>query len=76
VMPEPLLEETEAERAERMAGKRGSSPERVKAVAPKKTKAKPKAKPAAKAKTAKKTTAKKSASKPAKKAGPKKKGSK
>jgi large subunit ribosomal protein L4 len=78
VMPEPLPEETEAERAERMAGKRGGGDRaaRVEAAAPKKrgTKAK---KPAAKAKTAKKTTAKKSASKPAKKAAkPKRKGSK
>jgi large subunit ribosomal protein L4 len=75
VMPEPLPEETEAERAERMAGRRGSAEAgRVEATAPKKkAKAKPKAKPAAKAKTAKKTTAKKSASKPAKKAAPKKK---
>jgi large subunit ribosomal protein L4 len=79
VMPEPLPEETEAERAERMAGKRGRGDSgAVAAAAPsKKTKAKPKAKPA-KAKTAKKTTAKKSASKPAKKSAPKpkKKGSK
>ena len=79
VIPEPLPEETEAERAERMAGKRGSSErsERAVAAAPKKpkAKAKPKAKPAAKAKAAKKTTAKKSASKPAKKSA-KKKGSK
>jgi large subunit ribosomal protein L4 len=80
VMPEPLPEETEAERAERMAGKRGGEgrTERPAAAAPKRAKAKPKAKPAkAKAKTAKKTTAKKRASKPArKKAAPKKKGSK
>jgi large subunit ribosomal protein L4 len=78
VMPEPLPEETEAERAERMAGTRGRGEATgVKAAAPKKTRAKPKAKPAAKAKAAKKTTAKKSASKPAKKkAAPKKKGSK
>ena len=85
VIPEPLPEETEAERAERMAGKRGSSArsERSVAAAPKKPKAKAKAKPAAKAKAAKpassrserKTTAKKSASKPAKKSA-KKKGSK
>ena len=76
VIPEPLPEETEAERAERMAGKRGSS-ERAVAAAPKKpkAKAKPKAKRAPKAKAAKKTTAKKSASKPAKKSA-KKKGSK
>jgi large subunit ribosomal protein L4 len=79
VMPEPLPEETDAERAERMASRRGSGEAgRVEAVAPrKKVKAKPKAKPAAKAKTAKKTTSKKSVSKPAKnKAAPKKKGSK
>jgi hypothetical protein len=77
VMPEPLPEETEQERAERMAGRRGSGEAgRAEAAAPrKKATAKRKAKPA-KAKTAKKTTAKKSASKPAKKAAPKKKGSK
>jgi large subunit ribosomal protein L4 len=75
VMPEPLPEETEAERAERQAGRRGSGEAgRAKAAAPKKKT--PKAKPAAKAKAAKKTSAKKSASKPAKKAAPKKKGSK
>jgi large subunit ribosomal protein L4 len=87
VMPEPLPEETEAERAERLAGKRRTAvSDGAKAEAPKKTrtKAKPKAKPQAKAKAAKKTTAKKSASKPAKpapsrregKSAPKKKGSK
>jgi large subunit ribosomal protein L4 len=80
VMPEPLPEETEAEKAERLAGKRGSAGkgERVEAAAPKRKtpKAKPKAKPA-RAKAAKKTTAKKAAAKkPAKKAAPKKKGSK
>jgi large subunit ribosomal protein L4 len=81
VMPEPLPEETEAERAERAermektgrAGKAGrteasTSKKAVKAKAPKK------AKPAAKARAAKKTTAKKAADKPAKKkAAPKKK---
>jgi large subunit ribosomal protein L4 len=74
VMPEPLEEETEAEKAERLAGRTGKAgrPQRAVAAAPKK-KAR-KARPAAKA--AKKTTAKKSASKPAKKAAPKKKGSK
>ena len=80
VMPEPLPEETEAEKAERTE----KAERRVKAAKPaakaKKPKAeKPKAekKPVAKAKTAKKTTAKKSADKPAKKkAAPKKKGSK
>jgi large subunit ribosomal protein L4 len=80
VMPEPLPEETESEKAERLAGKRGGAGrgERAEAVAPKKKKAPKAKKPAAKAKTAKKTTAKKSASKPAKKsaAKPKKKGSK
>jgi large subunit ribosomal protein L4 len=83
VMPEPLPEETEAERAERKAGKRvGGEAGTVEAAAPKKKATR--AKPAAKAKTAKpassrserKTTAKKSASKPAKKAAPKKKGKK
>jgi large subunit ribosomal protein L4 len=74
VMPEPLGEETEAEKAERLAGRTGKAgrPQRAVAAAPKK-KAR-KARPAAKA--AKKATAKKSASKPAKKAAPKKKGSK
>ena len=80
VMPEPLAEETEAERAERA----GRKPKRATAAKPaakaKKPKAeKPKAekKPAPKAKAAKKTTAKKSAEKPAKKkAAPKRKGSK
>ena len=77
VMPEPLPEETEAEREERMAGKRGGEGrrERIAAEAPKKKAPKAK-KPKAKAKAAKKTTAKKSASKPAKKPAPKKKGSK
>ena len=76
VMPEPLPEETEAEKAERMARKRdGGEAGKVEAAARKKraTKAKPVAKP----KAAKKTTAKKAAEKPAKKkAAPKKKGSK
>lgn len=75
VMPEPLPEETEAEKAERLAGKRGRA-EAVEAAAPKQ-KAPKARKPAAKAKAAKKTTAKKAANKPAKKkAAPKKKGSK
>jgi len=75
VMPEPLPEETEAEKAERLAGKRGRG-EAVEAAAPKK-KAPKARKPAAKAKAAKKTTAKKAANKPAKKkAAPKKKGTK
>jgi large subunit ribosomal protein L4 len=78
VMPEPLAEETEAERAERAektgrAGRTGAKTASKKAP---KAKSTAKAKPA-KAKAAKKTTAKKSAGKPAKKkAAPKKKGSK
>jgi large subunit ribosomal protein L4 len=79
VMPEPLPEETEEEKAERMAGKRGRGEAgTVEAAAPKKRPTRAK-KPAAKSKTAKKTTAKKAAAKkPAKKpaAKPKKKGSK
>jgi large subunit ribosomal protein L4 len=63
VMPEPLAEETEAERAERTERKR------PKAAKPTTKAKKPKAekKPEAKVKPAKKTTAKKSADKPAKK---------
>ena len=81
VMPEPLPEETEAERLERL-GRTGRTEraERVDAGAPKKKA--PKSKPAAKAKAAKpassrserKTTAKKSASKPAKHAPGKREG--
>jgi large subunit ribosomal protein L4 len=73
VMPEPLPEESEEERAERTEKKR-----RPVAASPAAKSKKPKAekKPAAKAKATKKTSAKKSASKPAKKAAPKKKGSK
>jgi large subunit ribosomal protein L4 len=79
VMPEPLAEETEAERAERAERKPrpvAAKPKRAKAAKPAS-----KAKPAAKAKATKKTTAKgkgegKSAKKSAKKAAPKKKGSK
>lgn len=86
VMPEPLAEETEAEKAARTgktgrAGKTGRttvaktvSKKAPKAKAPKKEKPVAKAK-APKVKAVKKTTAKKSADKPAKKA-PKKKGSK
>ena len=72
VMPEPLGEETEAERTESVerAQKRTKAPKP--AAKAKTAKAKP-----AKAKAAKKATAKKSADKPAKKkAAPKKKGSK
>ena len=80
VMPEPLPEETEAEKAERAERK----PRRAAATKPAAKAKKPKAektpkaekKPASKAKPAKKTTAKKSATKSAKKAAPKKKGSK
>jgi large subunit ribosomal protein L4 len=79
VMPEPLPEETEAEKAERMErAERKRRPivakpaKRAKAAKP----AKSAKKTEAKAKAAKKTTAKKSGSKPAKKAAPKKKGSK
>jgi large subunit ribosomal protein L4 len=71
VMPEPLPEETEAERTEKAERKRRPVTAKPAAKA-KRSKAE---KPAAKTK-AKKTTAKKSASKPAKKAAPKKKGSK
>ena len=83
VMPEPLAEETEAERAERTAKAERKRPKAAKPTAKAKQ---PKAekKPEAKAKPAKhapsksegKTTAKKSATKSAKKAAPKKKGSK
>jgi large subunit ribosomal protein L4 len=73
VMPEPLPEESEEERAARTEKKR-----RPVAASPAAKAKRPKAekKPAAKAKATKKTSAKKSASKPAKKAAPKKKGSK
>ena len=78
VMPEPLAEETEAEKAERLekSGRAGKTGRSGTTKAASKKPAKVKAKPAAKAKAAKKTTAKKSADKPAKKAAPKKKGSK
>ena len=80
VMPEPLPEETEAEKAERTekAERRAKAAKpAAKAKKPKAEKPKAEKKPVAKAKTAKKTTAKKSADKPAKKkAAPKKKGSK
>ena len=72
VMPEPLAEETEAERTE--SAERAQK--RTKAAKPAAKAKTAKAKPA-KAKAAKKATAKKSADKPAKKkAAPKKKGSK
>jgi large subunit ribosomal protein L4 len=75
VMPEPLPEETEAERVERTEkAERKRRPIAAKPV--KKAKSAKPTRPAAKAK-AKKTTAKKAADKPAKKkAAPKKKGSK
>jgi large subunit ribosomal protein L4 len=87
VMPEPLAEETEAEKAERLekSGRAGKTGRTGTTKAASKKPAKAKAKPAAKAKAAKKTTAKKSADKPAKhapsksegkKPAPKKKGSK
>ena len=83
VMPEPLAEETEAEKAARTEkAERKRRPAAAKPAA--KAKSPKAAKPIAKAKAAKKTTAKKSADKPAKpapskregKAAPKKKGSK
>ena len=72
VMPEPLPEETDEERAERLAPHRRVVPARTgkkpRAQAkPAKAKAPRAAKPAAKTKAAKKTTAKKAAEKPAKK---------
>ena len=80
VMPEPLPEETEAERAERAGKKRRpvAAKPAAKAKKPKAEKkpAKAKATKPASSKSERKTTAKKSASKPAKKAAPKKKGSK
>jgi large subunit ribosomal protein L4 len=77
VMPEPLPEETEAERAETKPRRAAATKPAAKAKKPKAAKT-PKAekKPVPKAKPAKKTTAKKSATKSAKKAAPKKKGSK
>jgi large subunit ribosomal protein L4 len=83
VMPEPLAEETEAEKAARTEkAERKRRPAAAKPAA--KAKSPKAAKPIAKAKAAKKTTAKKSADKPAKpapskregKTAPKKKGSK
>jgi large subunit ribosomal protein L4 len=72
VMPEPLGEETEAERSESTE----RAQKRTKAAKPAAKAKTPKSKPA-KAKATKKTSAKKSAAKPAKKkAAPKKKGSK
>ena len=66
VMPEPLAEETEAEKAERTA-RAARKPAKAAKPAAKTKKPKAEKKPAAKAKTAKKATAKKSADKPAKK---------
>jgi large subunit ribosomal protein L4 len=80
VMPEPLPEETDAEKAERTAKGAGKPAKATKPAAkakkPKAEKPKAEKKPVAKAKATKKTTAKKAADKPAKKAAPKKKGSK
>jgi large subunit ribosomal protein L4 len=87
VMPEPLAEETEAEKAERAAkrgrpgrtGRAGTTAAKKTPKAKSEAKAKPvKAKAAkpAPSKTEGKTTAKKSATKSAKKAAPKKKGAK
>jgi large subunit ribosomal protein L4 len=82
VMPEPLPDEPEADKAPVKApkAKRAAAPKPPKAAKPaKKAAKKSAAKPAAKAKAAKKTTAKKAAGKPAKKAAskkPKKKGGK
>jgi large subunit ribosomal protein L4 len=81
VMPEPLAEETEAERAERTAKAERKRPKAAKPTAKAKKpkaekKAEAKAKPAAASKSERKTTAKKSATKATKKAAPKKKGSK
>jgi large subunit ribosomal protein L4 len=82
VMPEPLGEETEAEKAERAASGKTGRAGKAGRVARTPSKKAPKAETAAKAKpvkakAAKKTTAKKSADKPAKKkAAPRKKGSK
>ena len=75
VMPEPLAEETEAEKSERTEKAERKRPKAAKPVAKAK---KPKAekKPAAKAKAAKKPAAKKRATKSAKKTAPRKKGSK
>ena len=77
VMPEPLAEETEAERAERRRGSgEAAKPAGGRSRGSKKPRA-AKAKPAEpRPRPTKKTTAKKSASKPAKKPAPKKKGSK
>ena len=72
VMPEPLAEETEAEKAE--AGTTGRAGKTGKTVRKKTPKAK--AKPAAKAKAVKKTATKKSSSKPAKHAPSKREGKK
>jgi large subunit ribosomal protein L4 len=74
VMPEPLAEETEAEKAER-AETAGRKRRTIAKPAARAKKPRAEKKPA-KAKAAKKTTAKKSAAKPTKKPAPKKKGSK
>jgi large subunit ribosomal protein L4 len=83
VMPEPLPEETEAERTERAEKSERKRPRPAKPAARAKKpkaekKSEPKAKPAkpASSRSERKTTAKKSATKSAKKSAPKKKGSK
>ncbi len=78
VMPEPLAEETEAEKAERAERKRPKAAKPTAKAKKPKAEKKPEAKPAKRApsKSEGKTTAKKSATKSAKKAAPKKKGSK
>jgi len=80
VMPEPLPEETEAERAERAGKQRRTAPAKAAprakpAKAARKTEAKAKAAKPASSRSERKTTAKKSA-KAGKKPAPKKKGSK
>jgi large subunit ribosomal protein L4 len=77
VMPEPLLDEPEADEvAEPKAKRPAKRPAAAKPPRTAKPGKKAATKPAAKAKAAKKTTAKKAAGKPAKKAAPKKKGKK
>jgi large subunit ribosomal protein L4 len=79
VMPEPLAEETDAEKAERLnqaAHKKRDVPPKAAPKAKRVKAAKPAKTSQAKSKPAKKTTAKKTATKSAKKSAPKKKGSK
>src|SRR3954468_12316491 len=77
VMPEPLAEETDAEKAERLdqaARKKRDVPAKAAPKAKREKTAKAGKAARAKSKPAKKTTAKKSATKSAKKSAPKKKG--